>query len=65
MRDELHDGDDGSLSWSLLFGLPGSEPGAWEGLGGAVGRPVGGDLVDDVHAVDGLTPARSQLSRFE
>ena len=22
-RDELHDGDDGSLAWGLLFGVPG------------------------------------------
>jgi hypothetical protein len=48
MRDELRDGDDSSLAWSLLFGLRGSEPSAGEELGG----PVGGDLVDDVDDVD-------------
>ena len=64
MRDELRDGDDASLAWTLLFGLASSEPGSGEELGDAAGGPVGRDLVDDVDEVDvGLTPASSQLSR--
>src|SRR4051812_1331935 len=52
MRDELRDGDDVSLTWTLLFGLASSEPGSGEELGDAVGGPVGGDLGDDVDEVD-------------
>src|SRR3954471_4556880 len=48
MRDELRDGDEGSLAWGLLFGLASSEPGAGQELGDA----VGGDLVDDIDEID-------------
>jgi hypothetical protein len=52
MRDELRDGESESLAWGLLFSLASSEPSAGEQLADAVGRPVGGDLVDDVDEVD-------------
>jgi hypothetical protein len=42
MRDELRDGDDVSLAWTLLFGLASREPGSGEKLGDAVDGPVGG-----------------------
>jgi hypothetical protein len=43
MRDELRDGDDGSLAWGLLFGLASAEPGSGKELGYAVSGPIGGD----------------------
>src|SRR5215468_9139639 len=52
MGDELRDGDDVSLTWTLLFGLASGEPGPGKELGDAAGGPVSGDLVDDVDEVD-------------